>query len=149
MMSLRSFRNEDHIYVLFGTREPTENSPSPIWLNDTEISQFTSLSADWAGGGIISTTADLLKFHQALRNGQLISQASLQSMNNFDNEFMPGIDYGLGMMEVNFEEFSPALSSLPQITGHIGIWATHMFYDRTTDTYKPEFGVGISYEHQL
>jgi D-alanyl-D-alanine carboxypeptidase len=106
-----------------------------IWWNDTEVSRFTSLSAGWAGGGIVSTPADLLKFHQALRNGELISPAALKKMETFDNEFMPGIDYGLGMMEINFGGFSPMLDCLPRVTGDIGIWSTHMFYDRTTDTY--------------
>ena len=124
-------------YLMFRSRPANqpEKPIQPIWLEDTEISQFASLSADWAGGGIVSTTADLLKFHQALRNGQLISQASLQSMEIFDHEFMPGIDYGLGMMEINFGEFSPALRNLPRVTGNMGVWAAHMFYDKTTDTY--------------
>ena len=140
-------------YLMFHS-EPANQPKKPIqkiWLNDTEVSQFTSLSSDWAGGGIVSTTADLLKFHQALRNGQLISHTMLEKMESFDNEFMPGIDYGLGMMEINFGDFSPVLDNLPQVTGNIGIWGTHMFYDRTTDTYiNMNFGssshMGTSFE---
>jgi len=132
-------------YLMFYS-EPANQPPKPIreiWLNDLEISQFTSLSCGWAGGGIVSTTADLLKFHAALRNGKLISPAALKSMETCHNEFMPGIKYGLGMMEINFGDSSPALSHLPQVTGNIGIWAAHMFYDRTTDTYiNMYFGSG-------
>ena len=140
-------------YLMFYS-EPANQPKKPIqqvWLNDTEISQFTSLSADWAGGGIISTTFDLLKFHQALRNGKLISPAALKSMESFTNVFMPGMNYGLGMMEINFGDFSGMLKGLPRVSGNIGIWGTHMFYDRTTDTYiNLNFGsashMGTSFE---
>lgn len=124
-------------YLMFRS-EPANQPKKTIqktWLNDREISQFTSLSSDWAGGGIVSTPADLLKFHRALRDGKLISPALLGQMETFSNQFMPGINYSMGMMEVDFQGFSPMLSSLPRITGHIGIWGTHMFYDNTTDSY--------------
>jgi D-alanyl-D-alanine carboxypeptidase len=48
-------------YLMFYT-EPA-NTPKrdleKIWFNDVEVSRFESLSCDWAGGGIVSTTADL------------------------------------------------------------------------------------------
>lgn len=124
-------------YLMFRS-EPANQPKKPIqktWLNDTEISQFTSLSSDWAGGGIVSTPADILKFHTALRDGQLISPDLLGQMETATNQFMPGINYGMGMMEIDFQGLSPMLSGLPPVTGHIGIWGTHMFYDSTTDTY--------------
>jgi D-alanyl-D-alanine carboxypeptidase len=118
--------------------EPANQPKKPIqkiWFKNTEISGFTSLSCDWAGGGIISTTADLLKFHMALRNGKLISHTTLKSMETFNNKFRTGIYYGLGMMEIHFGDFFFMLKGLPRVTGHIGILATHMFYDATSDTY--------------
>ncbi len=124
-------------YLMFRS-EPANQPKKPIqkiWLSDREVSQFISLSSDWAGGGIVSTPADLLKFHRALRVGKLISPALLGQMETFSNQFMPGINYGMGMMEVDFQDFSPMLSSLPRVTGHIGIWGTHMFYDNKTDSY--------------
>ncbi len=80
-------------YLMFRS-EPANQPKKPVqktWLNDTEISQFTSLSSDWAGGGIVSTPADLLKFHMALRDGQLISPDLLGQMETATNQFMPGI----------------------------------------------------------
>jgi D-alanyl-D-alanine carboxypeptidase len=124
-------------YLMF--RSEPANQPKKsiqkIWLNGREISKSTSLSSDWAAGGIVSTTADLLKFHRALREGKLISPALLGQMETYDNQFLPGINYGMGMMQINFPDFDPMLSSLPSVTGHLGIWATHMLYDRTTDSH--------------
>jgi D-alanyl-D-alanine carboxypeptidase len=107
----------------------------PIWVNGQEISRFTSLSCDWAGGGIISTPADLLSFSRALAGGKLVSAESYAAMRAFDHKFRRGIHYGLGLMEVHFEEFFFLLRGMPRMTGHIGILATHMFYDPVSDTH--------------
>jgi D-alanyl-D-alanine carboxypeptidase len=124
-------------YLMFYS-EPA-NSPKrnieKIWLNGTEVSSFESLSCDWAGGGIISTTADLLLFNRALRNGQLIGKESLEAMDRCNYRFRPGIHYGLGMMEIRFKEFFFLLGRLPRVRGHIGILSTHMFYDPSTDSH--------------
>ena len=100
-----------------------------IWFNGLEISRFESLSCDWSGGGIITTTADLLTFNQALRSGRLIHPETLAAMDVCSNKFRPGIYYGLGMMALHFKEFFPLLGHLPRAKGHIGILSTHMFYD--------------------
>ena len=106
-----------------------------IWLNGVEVSRFESLSCDWSGGGIITTTADLLKFNQALRGGQLVRPDVLASMDVCPNKFRSGIYYGQGMMEIHFKDFFFMLGHLPNVKGHIGILATHMFYDPAKDTH--------------
>lgn len=106
-----------------------------IWFNDVEISKFASLSCDWSGGGIVSTTTDLLKFNQALRGGRLVQRSALETMDRCPHKFQSGIYYGLGMMEIRFAEFFFLLGRLPKIKGHIGILSTHMFYDSTRDAH--------------
>ncbi len=106
-----------------------------IWLKGREVSEFKSLSCDWAGGGVVSTTRDLQKFHRALQAGRLIDKAALVRMETCQHRFLPGIHYGLGMMEIRFSEFFFLLRHLPRLKGHIGILATHMFYDPMADAY--------------
>ena len=108
---------------------------SQIWFNGVEISGYESLSCDWSGGGIVSTTADLLKFSQALRSGQLLQSSTLDSMDACSHKFRQGIYYGKGMMEIRFKEFFFLLGRLPKIKGHIGILSTHLFYDVTRDAH--------------
>jgi D-alanyl-D-alanine carboxypeptidase len=124
-------------YLMFYS-EP-RNSPKKnldkIWFDGIEISGNESLSCDWAGGGIVSTTADLLKFNRALRSGQLVQPSTLEAMDACSHKFRPGICYGLGMMEIRFKELFFLLGRLPKIKGHIGILSTHMFYDPTTDAH--------------
>ena len=62
----------DNSYLMFyskPTRTPTK-ALEEIWFNGVEISGFESLSCDWAGGGIVSTTQDLLKFSPRPAGGQ-------------------------------------------------------------------------------
>lgn len=127
----------DDSYLLFYS-EPL-NTPKQtlenIWIKDTEVSGYPSLSCDWAGGGIVSTTADLLKFNQALHAGRLVQKSTLQTMAAGSRKFRPGIYYGLGMMEIRFGDFFFLLGRLPKASGHIGILATHLFFDPMTDTH--------------
>ena len=127
----------DDSYLLFYSEPKNQPTPpiSQLWLNKTDVSTFKSLSCDWAGGGIVSTVDDLLLFHQALRQGRLISPELLKTMETFPHTFRSGIHYGLGMMEIRFEELFFLLRGLPRPKGHIGITATHMFFDPVTESY--------------
>jgi D-alanyl-D-alanine carboxypeptidase len=124
-------------YLMFHS-EPV-NTPkkeiNKIWFNNIEVSGFESLSCDWAGGGIVSTTADLIKFNLALREGRLIQSNSLASMDICNHKFQQGIYYGLGMMEIRFKDFFFLLAKLPKIKGHIGILSTHLFFDPSTQAH--------------
>jgi len=124
-------------YLIFYSEPKNQPTPpiSQLWLNKTEVSTFKSLSCDWAGGGIVSTVDDLLLFHQALQQGKLISPELLKTMETCTHTFRSGIHYGLGMMEIRFEEFFFLLRGLPRLKGHIGISSTHMFFDPVTETY--------------
>lgn len=124
-------------YLMFYS-QPENNSPQPIeqiWVKGREISAFTSLSCDWSGGGVISTVHDLYTFLRALQEGRLYSKKRLEQMETARNKFRAGIHYGLGMMEIRFEEFFFLLRGLPRLKGHSGILATHLYYDPVHDAY--------------
>ncbi len=106
---------------------------APFRLGRHEVSTLRSVSCDWAGGGIVSTPDDLVRFSAALHRGDLISPASLAFLAEPRNRFRSGIRYGAGTMEVRFEGFMPLLRSLPRPVGHIGILATHLFHDPVHD----------------
>jgi D-alanyl-D-alanine carboxypeptidase len=127
----------DNSYLMFYSRPRNRASFSieKIWLKGKEVSTYPSMSADWAGGGIVSTCADLQIFHRALQEGRIIQSSTLQRMQKCHHKFRPGIHYGLGMMEIHFEEFFFLLRNLPRLTGHIGILGTHMFHDPELNAY--------------
>ena len=117
--------------------EPLSGIITPIadlWLEGTELGDKQSLSVDWAGGGVISTLDDLMRFSIALHGEQLINSTSLDAMFSNTHVFEQGIFTGDGGMTIRFKKFFPLLD-LPLIRGHIGILSTHLFYDPTTDTH--------------
>jgi D-alanyl-D-alanine carboxypeptidase len=126
----------EHIFEPFGMNTSwyvgREGGPAiaPLWLGRDELSTAASLSCDWAGGGIATTLDDLVALSAGLRS--LDSHAQLADMHS---RFRPGIHYGTGLMELRFEEFFFLLRGMPRPTGHIGVLATHMFYDARNDTH--------------
>ena len=106
---------------------------APLYVKGVDISSMKSLSCDWSGGGVITTTDDLLRFQVALHTGKFGNLVAEQA--GFPNKFRRGIDYGFGMMQLHFSDFFFLLRGLPNMTGHIGITATHMFYDDVNDVH--------------
>jgi len=108
---------------------------APFTLGKVEVSTFRSVSCDWAGGGIASTLEDLTLFNRALHGGLLVSGESLARLTAVRNKFRAGIHYGMGMMELRFEELFFLLRGMPRPVGHIGILGTHLFYDAVNDAH--------------
>lgn len=113
------------------------NSPTPkmaeMFLSDNELSQNQSLSADWAGGAVVSTGKDLNKFHEALRNGKLVSASTFNTMQQWVPEGK-GMVYGYGLRKINTKALSPMLPNWDLI-GHSGINGTSMYYCPQLDVY--------------
>ncbi|RJX39080.1 class A beta-lactamase-related serine hydrolase [Paenibacillus pinisoli] len=124
-------------YLMFYTEPMNAPAPpiSPLWFKGRDLSRLDSLSCDWSGGGIVSTTDDLIAFSKALHNGELIAPSTLQQAASFPYRFRPGIYYGLGMMEIRFERLFFLLRGYPRLRGHLGITAAHLHYDPASDTH--------------
>lgn len=105
---------------------------APLYINGVDVHLFKSLSCDFSGGGLSTTTNDLLKFLENLQNHRLISQQSLEQMAGFNHRYRQGLYYGTGMMQVHFEEFFFPLKNLPRLRGHLGVTGVHAWYDPAT-----------------
>lgn len=133
----RIFKPLDMRHTAMNLRsQPMDNTTSPfapMYAGDHEISGLTSLSADWAGGGLTSTTGDLITFHQALISGKLISQDSYALMQDWISE-STGTYYGYGLRKWELRELS---QQLPQLTliGHSGSTGSYMYYAPELHTY--------------
>ncbi|SET81940.1 D-alanyl-D-alanine carboxypeptidase [Draconibacterium orientale] len=115
--------------------EPLEKTPklSEAFAGDFEVSTIKSLSADWAGGGLVSTGNDLIKFQHALFSGKIISAETLQAMQNWTPETR-GMEYGFGLRKIAFRKLFPTLPDLT-IIGHSGSTGSFMFYCPELDVY--------------
>lgn len=106
---------------------------SEVYAGDFEASSLTSLSADWAGGGIVSTASDLVKFQHALFSGKIVSEETLKIMQNWVHETR-GMEYGFGLRKVSFKKLFPSLPDLT-IVGHSGSTGSFMYYCPKLDVY--------------
>jgi len=80
-------------------------------------------SADWAGGGLVSTVEDLNVFIRALFSGRLFQhKATLDEMTKPLATLPTGMEYGLGLMKLVTECGHHAY------WGHAGYWGVGTFY---------------------
>jgi D-alanyl-D-alanine carboxypeptidase len=120
----------------FSRTEPVEKSPHQIaklFIGDTEITHHQSLSLLFAGGGVVSTTSDLLKFMKALVNYQLLRKETIEKMKNDWGKFFLGIDYGYGLM--NIKTVPVLMPAKYNSWGNAGSTGSFMFYHPATDSY--------------
>lgn len=113
---------------------------APLYISGVDVHLFKSLSCDFSGGGLSTTTKDLIKFMDNLQNHKLISAESLGKMTEFDHHYRQGLYYGAGMMQVHFEEFFFLLKSLPRLQGHLGVTGVHAWYNPLT---KDSFVINV------
>lgn len=102
---------------------------APMALGRVDVSRSPALSCDWAGGGIVATTAHWLTFGSALFGGRLVSPDTLSELARERHRFRAGLRYGAGTMTVHFEGFAPWLRGWPRLVGHLGITAAHLWHD--------------------
>ena len=79
-------------------------------------------SADWAGGGLVSSVQDLEIFLHALAVGDLLDQrTSLNTMQQWIPTGMTDVEYGLGLFRID-------LDGLGELWGHDGYGNSWMYY---------------------
>lgn len=71
-------------------------SKSYAYMDNWSIENETDMSIPLGAGGIVSTPIDLVKFSDALFNGEILSEKSLSRMKTFQDRF------GLGLFQIPF-----------------------------------------------
>ncbi|KJD34243.1 beta-lactamase [Tamlana sedimentorum] len=104
-----------------------------FYVANIDVSSFTSLSADWGGGGLVSTTQDLIRFFKALNEGLILKKATRLQMQNWVDETV-GITYGFGIRKVFFKTLLNIETSL-EVIGHTGSTGSFLWYCPQLDTY--------------
>ncbi|MEU4620024.1 serine hydrolase domain-containing protein [Actinoplanes sp. NPDC023801] len=105
-----------------------------VTARGVDLSDRNALSVDWAGGGVVTTTADLVTFMRAFTTGGLVSAPTLARLTDFEHELQPGVRYGMGVMQFRFSELSPLLFSMSDAYGAVGATGTYALYDPAGDT---------------
>ena len=120
----------DHTYMLF--REPARPSlegrePSCAYAGELPYGDQRSVSADWAGGGLVTTAGDLTRFIRAFAEDRLFRDpASRAAMLSWTPTGEPGVDYGLGVRRFVLEDLG--MPGFGEIWGHTGFLKSFMLY---------------------
>ncbi|MGF7050068.1 D-alanyl-D-alanine carboxypeptidase [Paenibacillus sp. DS2015] len=112
---------------------PSEYPMAQFYGRNINITDYTSLSISYAGGGIVSTNEDLLKFMKALVHHEILREDTLADMKKDWAKFFIGIDYGYGIM--NYKTVPLFMPKRYNVWGNAGSTGTFMFYHPVMDTY--------------
>jgi CubicO group peptidase (beta-lactamase class C family) len=104
--------------------------PAERYLGDMECTLWPSvMTADWAGGGLVSTARDLNRFLRAFVEDQIFDDPSSRAGMLDWMESGPHNNYGLGVSRVLFERFEdPDVAALGDVWGHAGSSNSFMYY---------------------
>jgi len=124
----------DGSYINLKSKSLKKQLPmAEFYVEDIALSSFQSLSADWGGGGLVSTTHDLIRFLKAFNEDVIVTKKTRNAMQNWTNETR-GMQYGFGIREVSFGELTNTATTL-QLIGHNGSTASFLWYCPQLDTY--------------
>lgn len=118
--------------------KPEENfgrKMADVFIGRHNVSTYNSLSIDWAGGGIVSTANDLLKFHKSLAGQRIITPAAFSRCCSDRSKFGFGMDYGYGILFINIGKMTWVLPEKLNIWGNLGSIGAYMFYNPAFDIY--------------
>ncbi|ASV32256.1 serine hydrolase domain-containing protein [Maribacter cobaltidurans] len=110
-----------------------ERPMAKFYVGDTEVSSIKSLSADWGGGGLVSTTQDLITFLEAYNTNKLVKKNTRHTMQQWVYETV-GMEYGYGIRKVSFKTLFDDDTNL-EVMGHTGSTASFLWYCPQLDTY--------------
>jgi CubicO group peptidase (beta-lactamase class C family) len=101
-----------------------------VYRDDTNLSDYASLSWGWGSCGVVSTANDLNQFLWAWVNDEIFTDpASKEAMTQWTSMSSVGFDglyYGLGIIDIDFGAMgSPEID---EIIGHNGMWNSFVYY---------------------
>jgi CubicO group peptidase (beta-lactamase class C family) len=104
--------------------------PSERYLDNMECTLVPSvLTADWAGGGMISTTEDMNRFLSAFARNEIFDDPSTRDAMFQWIESGPFHNYGFGISRVLFDRSEdPDHAGLGELWGHAGSSHCFAFY---------------------
>lgn len=112
------------MFIREAPRLPDGGDITHVYLDQSDLTDMPSMSADWAGGGLVSTTADLDRFLSATSSGRLFSDPT-SSDALFDYQAIgDGTDYGLGFQRIQ----APGIV----LEGHGGFGGAFMFREASS-----------------
>ena len=124
-----------YLYTRSKPRIPQTKEVAHIYFKDTDLTHNEAFKTAWADGGLISTTADSLKFLKALNRGKFFQREdTLARMHDWKDLEFP-IRYGFGTMSMKLPRIFSPFNPVPEVVGHFGSTGTCLFFCEERDLY--------------
>jgi CubicO group peptidase (beta-lactamase class C family) len=94
-----------------------------------------AMSSFQADGGIVSTTAETMKFVQAFFGGKLFDPKHIATMTSEYNRIFFPLQYGVGIMKVELPRIMTLWRKFPILLGHSGLSGAFAYYAPELDVY--------------
>ncbi|MGM0366342.1 MAG: serine hydrolase domain-containing protein [Actinomycetota bacterium] len=128
--------NMQNSYMM-GFSEPAEKPEFPLagfYINGVDVSKIQGIAGiDYAGGGVVATLDDYLKFMKALVDCKIVKEETLQLMISDDYRSYPNIRYGYAIWKVVTVPI--IMPETFNCWGCVGVTGAFMFYHPKTESY--------------
>lgn len=122
---------------MFGFSEPAVKSEFPVaklYINQVDALSIKGIAQiDYAGGGIVATLEEYLKFMNALVNHKLVNKKTLHRMLSDDHLSYPTVRYGYAIWK--YFTVPILLPEKYNCWGCVGLTGAFMFYHPKTESY--------------
>ncbi len=109
-------------------------APADVFAGDLNIARVRSNGAYWADGGIVSTAREAVFFLQALKEGRIIRNDTLDRMHVWRPLSNLPFQYGYGTTYLDFS-FMNLGTVPPPVWGHSGSPGSFLYYSEDLDVY--------------
>jgi len=109
-------------------------SIAPMYHGDLRLQIPQAMASFGADGGMVSTTADCLRFLKAFFNGEIFSPGWIETARDWRRIFFP-LQYGIGMMRFQLPRVFTLFRRVPEMIGHSGASGTVLFFSPELDLY--------------
>jgi len=110
-------------------------SVASMLYGESKVKIPLAMASVRADGGIVSTTADGLKFLKAFMSGAVFPAEYLDEMQSHWNAVFPPIEYGVGIMRFALPRYYTLGRRLPLMVGHSGASGAVLYYVPELDLY--------------
>lgn len=89
------------------------------WSGEAQVTGTAALSSDQAGGGLVTTAQDLVRFMRAIEQGHPVGRSAFEPYTS--DAIVRGVDYGLGMWRIRPFRLTWGLARVPDLYGASGV----------------------------
>jgi D-alanyl-D-alanine carboxypeptidase len=107
--------------------DATDSRPKTLYYKTNELTIPKAMTSFWADGGIVSTSADMLKFIEAFITGKLFPAEYINDLQTWNRIFFP-MKSGVGLHLFKLPWIFNPTGAVPYFIGHSGLSGALAFY---------------------